>query len=156
MDRSRNRSGDKEIPWRQLYPHGLGMSVRDNAQAFGFSILITVSFGIVSGASGKPSSLELIGFALSAVAGLSLLNILVTYLKTSEPDDTERSYVLLVGTATDFVSVGAGVGAVFVASRLGGWLPWLLALFLAGLTYGVVQGLQFALARYGTNEGTTK
>lgn len=156
MSKSGKRGGDKEVSGLQLYLHGLGISVRDNAQAFGFSILITVSYGIVSGAAGKPSSLELVGFALSAVAGVSLLNVLVTLLKAEGPDDSERSYVMLVGTATDFLSVGAGLGVVFAVSRLGGWLPWILAPLLAGVTYCLVQGMQIALAKFGSDEEEKK
>lgn len=152
MSKTETRDDATEVSWLQQYLHGLGVSVRDNAQAFGFSILITVSYGIVSGTSGKPSPLELIGFALSAVAALSLLNVLVTYLKRSEPDDSERTYVLLVATATDFISVGAGLGAAFAVSALDGWPPWILAPFVAGLIYGLVQGLQIALARHGADE----
>jgi len=152
MSKSEKRDDGAEASWLQLYLHGLGVSVRDNAQAFGFSILITVTYGIVSGASGSPSSLELIGFALSAVAALSLLNVLVTYLKKSELDDIERMYVLLIATATDFLSVGAGLGAAFAASTLDDWIPWILAPFLAGLSYGLVQSLQIALARRGADK----
>ena len=117
-----------------MYLHGLNVAVRGNAQAFGFSILITVSYGIVTASSvGKPSPLELIGFALSAVAAFALMNILVAWLKTIQPRDTERSRVLLMGTATDFLSVGAGLGVVFGAvALLDGWAAWVLAPFLAG------------------------
>lgn len=149
---SSKRGRTTRISWLQLYLHGLGVSVRGNAQAFGFSILITVSYGVVSAASDAPSPLEQMGFALSAVAAFSLLNILVASLRRIGPDDVERSYVLLVATATDFVSVGAGLGVAFAASACGGWLPWVLVPFLAGLVYGLVQGLQIAVTRHDAGE----
>lgn len=143
------KRSDADASWLQLYLHGLGVAVRGNAQAFGFSILITVSYGIVSASSAdKPSPLELVGFALSAVAAFAAMNMLVAWLKTIQPSDTERSRVLLVATATDFLAVGAGVGVVFaVATLLDGWVAWILAPFLAGVVYGLVQALEIAVAR---------
>lgn len=49
-----HRDSGPSRSWLQLYLHGLGVTVRGNAQAFGFSILITVSYGIVCAASAKP------------------------------------------------------------------------------------------------------
>lgn len=143
------KRSDAHASWLQLYLPGLGVAVRGNAQAFGFSILITVSYGIVSASSAdKPSQLELVGFALSAVAAFAAMNMLVAWLKTIQPSDTERSRVLLVATATDFLAVGAGVGVVFaVATLLDGWAAWILAPFLAGVVYGLVQALEIAVAR---------
>lgn len=87
--------------WLRLYPHGLNVAVGGNAQAFGFSILITVNYGIVSASSGSPSTGELIGFALSAVAVFSSLNILVASLTETRSGDTETARVVLIATATD-------------------------------------------------------
>lgn len=140
---------DENRSWLQLYLHGLGVSVRGNAQAFGFSILITVSYGIVSAASDRPAALELVGFALAAVAAFALMNILVAWLKTIQPDDMERSHVLLVATATDFLAVGAGLGAAFAATALfDGWARWVVAPFAASMAYGLVQALEIAVTRH--------
>lgn len=145
---------DKNASWLQLYLHGLNVSVRGNAQAFGFSILITVSYGIVSSSTDKPAPIELLGFALSAVAAFALLNLFVAWLKTIQPDDIERSEVLLIATATDFLSVGAGVGAAFAASMLThGWVPWVLAPFSASLAYCLVQALEIAITRQVADDG---
>lgn len=139
----------KDSSWLQMYLHGLNVSVRGNAQAFGFSILITVSYGVVSAASDKPAPLELLGFALSAVAAFSLLNLLDAWLKSIEPDDAERSKILLVATATDFLAVGAGVGAALVITHLvHGWVPWVLVPFVASLAYCLVQALEIGITRY--------
>lgn len=139
--------------WLQLYLHGLNVSVRGNAQAFGFSILITVSYGVVAAAADTPKAIELIGFALSAVAAFSLLNLLDAWLKTIEPDDAEHSKVLLVATATDFLSVGAGVGAALgITHVVHGWLPWVLVPFVASLVYCVVQALEIGVTRHETKD----
>lgn len=148
MSSSNKNSSHSDESWLQLYLHGLGVAVRGNAQAFGFSILITVSYGIVSASTDKPTSLELVGFALSAVAAFSLMNVMVALLKKIRPDDHEHSRVLLVATATDFLAVGAGLGVAFVIVALAAdWLRWLLTPFLAGITYSLIQALEISLTR---------
>lgn len=135
--------------WTQLYLHGLGASVWGNAQAFGFSVLITVSYGIVSSARGSPGPWQSAGFALSAVVAFSVLNMLVAWLKNVEIDEREGKLVLLVATATDFMAVGAGVGVALAATAwIPGWLPWIVVPFLVGVTYCIVQALEIAVTRY--------
>lgn len=124
---------------------GLSASVTGNAQAFGFSITVTVTFGVVDTAEGPPTRLELLGFALTAVVAFSLLNLLVVLLIDREPATRERA--LLVGTATDFVAVGGAVGVAFaVTALIHGWGAWLLAPFLAGLGYVLVQSIELAVS----------
>jgi hypothetical protein len=140
--------------WAWLYLRGLNVAASGNAQAFGYSILITVSYGIVSASSGKPSPVELIGFALSAVAAFSLLNILVAYVSEKRSGNAARTRVVLVATATDFLAVGAGLGAVFgVTAILGGWAAWILAPCVAGLVYVLVQALELAVGEGDSDEG---
>lgn len=151
---SSDSNGNKAGPsWRQLYLHALGVAVRGNAQAFGFSILITVSYGVVAASADKPVPLELVGFALSAVAAFSLLNVLVALLKTIRPDDHEHARVLLVATATDFLAVGAGLAVAFAVVALADdWVRWTLTPFLAGITYSLIQALEISLTRKGADE----
>ncbi len=152
----RNHHG-KHASWWQLYLHGLDVSVRGNAQAFGFSILITVSYGIVSTSTDKPSSLELVGFALSAVAAFTLLNMLIAYRKSLQADEVEKTSIMLVATATDFLSVSAGLGVVFAATALfHDWVPWIVSPFLMGLAYGLVQALQIAFTRHRADENDSQ
>ncbi|HLQ86265.1 MAG TPA: hypothetical protein VK110_08960 [Salinisphaeraceae bacterium] len=65
---------------RKRYLQGLKIAASGNAQAFGFSILITVSYGVAATLGSPPTYGEQIGFAMSAVAAFSLLNVLVAYL----------------------------------------------------------------------------
>lgn len=113
-----------------------------NAQAFGFSITITVTYGVVSASQASPSQLELVGFGLSAVAAFSLLNITVSrLLGRSLPGTGTRA--MLVGTATDFLAVGAAIAAAIgVSDGVDGWGAWMLAPFCTGIVYVLVQALE--------------
>ncbi|HZD65563.1 MAG TPA: hypothetical protein VE152_05665 [Acidimicrobiales bacterium] len=129
---------------------GLTGAVTGNAQAFGFSITVTVTYGILSAAR-SPSLAETVGFALSAVAAFSLLNLLVSRLvRLDRPIQGTRA--VLIGTATDFLAVGAGVAvAIGVRLGVGGWGSWVLAPFGSGLVYVVVQSLELTLGMGATS-----
>lgn len=134
---------------------GLATSVTGNAQAFGFSITVTVTYGVISSSEANPSLPELIGFALSAVTAFSLLNLLVSHLIRIESPSSATTRVLLVSTATDFLAVGAGVGAAIgIRYALHGWSAWVLAPFCAGLVYVLVQSVELTAGQGETgNEG---
>ncbi|HEX5347148.1 MAG TPA: hypothetical protein VFW64_08625 [Pseudonocardiaceae bacterium] len=132
----------------QLLMRGLNASVTGNAQAFGFSITVTVTFGVISSAQGNPSRPELIGFALSSVAAFSMLNLLVARLVETQGSGSGTTRAMLIGTATDFLAVGAAVGAAIgICYAVGGWVTWILAPFLAGLVYVLVQSVELAVGQ---------
>ncbi len=140
----------------RLLLRGLSLSVTGNAQAFGFSITVTVTFGVISSTHGNPSMLELVGFALSGVAAFSLLNLLVVRLLRVDIDraDTESARALLIATATDFLAVGAGVGAAIAVGHLvRGWGAWVLAPLCAGVVYVVVQSVELAVGQAEADSG---
>lgn len=133
--------------------HGLNESVMGNAQAFGFSITVTVTFGLLSTAEGRPRVLELFGFALCSVAAFSLLNLVVFTLVRQRPEADAPQRALLVGTATDFLAVGAAVGAAYAMTLVAtGALAWTMAPFLAGIVYVLVQSVELAIGRGETGD----
>ncbi|WP_157887855.1 hypothetical protein [Frondihabitans sp. PAMC 28766] len=67
---------------------------------------------------------------------------------SNAPPKAEKTRVLLLSTATDFLAVGAGVGsAILLSLLLHGVAPWLLAPFVAGVLYVLVQALEISVAR---------
>jgi hypothetical protein len=137
----------------RLYLHGLKSTASGNAHAFGFSILITVSYGVVSAAAATPKPAELFGFALSAIAAFSLLNLAIALLARRPSEELDSARVKLVATATDFIAVGAGVAAAFGSTLVAyGWAVWVLAPWAAGTVYLFVQALEFALGKLGSEE----
>ncbi len=145
-DAGRVRKSLRRGRWWPRFLHGLRTSVGGNAQAFGYSITITVTFGVVTSAEGQPSQPELMGFAVSAVAAFSLLNVIVARMLARTESTAELSKIILIATATDFLAVGAGVGAAMgIAHAAGGWAAWVFAPFGAGLVYVLVQSLELSL-----------
>ncbi len=127
---------------------GLATSVSGNAQAFGFSITITVSFGVIDVAHPSPSMANLFLFAVAAVAAFSILNVVVVLLLRGGDQNSEGSRATLVGTATDFLAVGAAIGAAIGLSELlGADASWILVPFVAGAVYVAVQSVELAVGR---------
>ncbi len=142
-DRSQNRQRGRQ------FARGLNTAVTGNAHAFGFSITVTTSYGAVSVDEGSPSLPELVGFALAAVAAFAILNMVVAGTASASGSTTSRT--LLIGTATDFLAVGAGLGvAIALGQLLDGWLPWVLAAFGAALVYVLVQAVEMTVGRRET------
>ena len=149
-DRAEDRQAEgsaERVGFPRSFVHGLNAAVAGNAQAFGFSITITVTYGVVgSGQAGKPSLAELMGFALSAVASFALLNLLVAELIGRAARGSEPTRVVLVATATDFLAVGCGVAAAIgIREVVGGWGTWVLAPLCAALVYVLVQAVELAV-----------
>jgi membrane-associated protein len=85
---------------RQLR-RGLHTSVVDNSTAFGFSIMITCSFGVLSNFEGSPSIGAILSFGLAAAATFTLLHALASDLFRHRPQTAPRQVVML-GTALNF------------------------------------------------------
>ena len=130
---------------------GLHESATGNAQAFGFSITITVTFGVCSADQPSASTPELMIFAVSGVAAFSLLNLLVAHLVKTRSDRATSNRVVLIATATDFLAVAAAVGcAIGVRYLAAGLTRWSLAPLAAGLAYVLVQSIELAIGQQET------
>lgn len=132
---------------------GLSASVTGNALAFGFSITVTVTYGVVNAAEGSPTRLELVGFAMAAVAAFSMLNLVVVALMRHTPHGGTPQRALLIGASTDFLAVAAAIGvAIGVTLVVHGWPAWLMAPSLAALVYVIVQSVELTVGRDETGD----
>jgi hypothetical protein len=151
-----HEAAPRDGSWTRRYLAGLDSAARGNAQAFGFSILVTVTFGAVSARHGSPGPGQLMGFALCAVAAFAGLNVVVALVLDRAPSSATPQRILLLATATDFLAVGSGVGAAeWIAAECPGTTAWLLAPPAASLLYTLVQAVEFAVGR-ATSEKADK
>lgn len=124
-------SRDAERPRRGPVNTALATSVIGNATAFGFSITITATFGVVEHFEGSPSLVELLLYGVAAALAVGLLEVLVTRGFRVRVGRAP-SEVMMLGTALDVVSVAAGIGAAMLcADAVGGGFAWPLAAFVA-------------------------
>lgn len=125
---------------------GLQTAVIDNSVAFGFSITITSSFGVLDHLAGTPSLLDVFGFAMGAAAAFTLLQAAATRGFCRLPGAAHREVVLL-GTALDMLSVALGFGAVVVVGMaLPAGAAWPVGAFLAALVFALGQALVLMIA----------
>ena len=129
------------------YVRGLGMSVRNNALAYGYSITSTASFGVLSEGAGPVSVGRIFLFVAGAGLAFAVVNAVVTrgFQRSVE---SEPAVVLSLGTAMSVFSISVGVGvATLLAELVGGWISWLLGALLATWAYLAVAALEIALAK---------
>lgn len=113
---------------------------------FGFSILVTVTFGLLQTMSGSPNVPQIFLYATGSVLSFTLLEgILSNGFRRSMPQHS--TITLALGTSMNLFSVLAGMGvAALIANWLSGNWLWVTAPFAAALTYLLMESLESALA----------
>jgi hypothetical protein len=116
----------------------LGSSTRHNSLAYGYSLALTSSFGMLTLLDRSPHVADLFVFGIGAAATFTIANAVVTRgyrVKTQE----EPPVVIAFGTSFGMVSV---VGSIAVAALCGwllkGWVGWLVGGFGASTAYLVL------------------
>ncbi len=131
---------------RARFRRGLETSIVDNSTAFGFSITVTATFGVLTTLRGNPTIAETMLFVLGAALAFTAVQIVGTRGFRHRPVPDSRDVVLLA-TAFDFVSIGFGVGAaVVIAYLLAYTIAWPLAACAAATVYIGAGGGELALA----------
>ncbi len=125
---------------------GFSSSVRGNSTAFGFSIMITASFGVLDSLQPTKSLGDVLFFGIAAALSVGLLEGIVTrgfrLRVTKVPSE-----VALLGTALNFASVAAGVGtAIAVGEAIDAPVAWPVAGFAAPLVYIVAEAAEIMVA----------
>jgi MFS family permease len=141
--------GDR--PGRDQEQHGpvvtaISTATRGNATAFGFSITITGSFGVLQKLVGSPTLLQIFMFGVAAAATVGIVEALVTRGFRERPGVVPAE-VRMLGTAQDFVSVAAGLGAAAgVAALLESGGAWPLAAAVATFVFLAAESAETLLA----------
>lgn len=129
-------------------PIGLALStsVRGNSTAFGFSIMITASFGALTTLRGSANLLEILLFGVAAAAVVAALEGVVTRGFRRAVSEAP-SEVRMLGTAMNFASVAAGVAtAMGIGEIVGGVAAWPAGGSAAAAVYVLVESAELLLA----------
>jgi hypothetical protein len=119
---------------------------RGNSTAFGFSITITGTFGVLQTLVGSPTFLEVLMFGVAAAGTIAVIEAVVTR------GFRQRSGVLpaevrMLGTAQDFLSVAAAVAAAAgVGAVLNRGAAWPLAAAAATFVFIAMETGETVLA----------
>jgi hypothetical protein len=125
---------------------GLRSTVGRESTTFGFSILVTAAFGLLTALHGTPDVARVFWFAVGAVLSFSTLEAVLSR-GFRRPMPQHRTRVLAIGTSLNVVSVVGGLGAAWLVGLAGsGPVVWAAAPFVAATAYLVLESLETALA----------
>lgn len=128
------------------FMRGLHASAHNNASAYGYSVAITASFGILASVTGTPSVPEIFAFAVGAVASVALVEGVASGGFRHSLEE-ESSRVRALGSSLSVFSVCLSLLGALIASWLvSGWPAWLLGAFLTSLTYLLTFAIEVGLA----------
>lgn len=126
----------------------LTTAVHGNSTAFGFSLTVTVTFGLLQGIEGSPSSGEAVMFAVAGALAVTLLSALVTNGFRLRPESSP-SEVSMLGTAQDFLSVAAGgATALAVGTLVNGFPAWPAAAYAACTVFLLAEAVEIRGAHW--------
>jgi hypothetical protein len=124
---------------------GLRSTVGRESTTFGFSILVTVSFGLLQAMLGAPDVKRVFLFAVGAVLSFTLLEGALSG-GFRKPMPQHHTQVQAVGTSLNLLSVLGGLGTAWLAARSTSHpAVWAAAPFLAASVYLVLESLETAL-----------
>ncbi len=135
------------------FSRGLQASVRNNYTAFGYSVMITASYGVLTSQESTPRLGYVFLFILGAVAAFVGIELVVSKGLERVPRG-EPTKVVALGAAFSFGSVGAGVGAAALSTvLLSGLAVWPVGGLAASATYVLMSGFEIALAELVERNG---
>ena len=124
---------------------GLRSTVGRESTTFGFSILVTVNFGLLHTTEGAPDVARIFLFAVGAVLSFSVLEGLLSH-GFRKPMPQHRTNVQAIGTSMNVLSVVAGLGAAWLLGRsMSHMAVWAVAPFIAATIYLVFESLETAV-----------
>ncbi|CAL9659826.1 hypothetical protein SUDANB176_06951 [Streptomyces sp. enrichment culture] len=126
--------------------HGVRASLRNNGQAYGFSVSITVALGLLDVEAKVSGAAHFVYFALGAAAAFSVLEAVAT-TRFRKPLEEEPSTVTAMGVSLSLVSVGVSALLAWATARLvGGVAAWPVTAFVVTVVYLLLAGTELVLA----------
>ncbi|WP_432157583.1 hypothetical protein [Streptomyces sp. bgisy153] len=127
--------------------HGLRASLRNNGQAYGFSVVITAALGLLNTEAKVSGSAHFVYFALGAALAFSLLEA-VASVGFRRPLEQEPGTVTALGISLSLMSVGASATLAWgIAYFLGGVAAWPVTALAVSVAYPLMAGVELAFAQ---------
>jgi uncharacterized membrane protein len=129
------------------FTRGLGESTRTNGLAYGYSVLITSTFGVVHALDGGPDVVQCVLFAVGTSIVFAVLGAIVTR-GFQQRVEREPPVVVSLAAALSIISICTALGAAILVSwAVRGSYAWFAAPLAASAVYLVASGFESALAR---------
>lgn len=129
------------------YLSAVRTTLSNNGAAYGYSLLITASFGLLQTQVGSPTVGQIFLFGVGAVVAFTLLEAASTDLFRDRVRQ-DPPEVQAFGAAIGFASIFCAMGAVVaVGTLLHKGVAWAVGSFAATSVFLLLAGLETALAR---------
>lgn len=131
---------------RGVIVRGLRSTVGRESTTFGFSILVTVTFGMLQATEGSPDVPRVFLYAVGAVMSFTMLEGILSG-GFRKPMPQHHSETQAAGTSLNLISVLAGLAAaLLLAQSLSHVAVWPLAPFVAAMIYLLAESLEISLS----------
>ncbi|GAB3348823.1 hypothetical protein [Modestobacter lapidis] len=139
-------TGDNADSGTGAVVRGMRSTVGRESTTFGFSILVSATFGVLQVTQGTPDLPRVFLYAAGAVMSFTLLEgILSSGFRRPMPQ--HKTQTLALGTSMNIVSVLGALGAAsLLSASFTHLIVWAVAPFVAGIVYLVIESLEEALA----------
>jgi hypothetical protein len=128
--------------------HGVRTALTNNLSAYGFSVMITASFGVISAQLGSPTVGDVFLFVAGAVTVVTAIDG-ISSRGFRQRMRSDSSDVVALGAALGYFSVGLAVGGAVLAAVVIGEnaISWAAGSAVACAIYILLAGLEMAVAR---------
>jgi hypothetical protein len=125
---------------------GMRSTVGRESTTFGFSILVTVTFGVLQTTEGSPDLPRVFLYAVGAVMSFTVLEgVLSSGFRRPMPQHPTRT--MARGTSLNVLSVLVGMGAALLLAQWWSHVAlWAVAPFAAGIGYLLTESIESAVA----------
>ncbi len=133
-------------PSPYLLVRAMRSTVGRESTTFGFSILVTVTFGMLSAVQGAPKVPETFAFSVGAVLSFTLLEGLLSR-GFRRPMPQHATQTLTLGTSLNVLSVVGGLATGWLIAEVAdGVVAWAGAPLFAGFVYLLSESVEEAIA----------
>jgi undecaprenyl pyrophosphate phosphatase UppP len=120
----------------------MSSAIRNNSSAFGYSIIVSANFALLSHFTGPAGPFEVFTFIAGGVAAFAVVEATITRM-FQDPLESEPSNVVALATTFSILSISLAVGLTgLVGWSLQNLAAWPLAAFGSTLTYLLVGAVE--------------
>jgi hypothetical protein len=121
----------------------LNTLVSSSAAPYGYTISVWSSGAVLIHFRGPPNVGDVFLFAAGALAGFTLIGLLV-HSRLGATDETHSATDRTLAGVLHWFAIGAALGAVALIAEIPSWVAWPLAMFTATTVYLLVASLELA------------
>ena len=145
-EQSADSPDEPAAPRPTTYARGVRTALRQNASAYGFSISVTVAYGLLSGPRSSITAGETIAFGAGAAVAFVVVGAVFVAVTTRGSLPESRQALTFSG-GVDLLSVAAAIAVGFGLSQTAGFWAWPLTGAGTVTCYLLVSGLDVLIAR---------